>query len=65
MELLYDKNDEYREYSVSKYTIGSTFSKQKRLFLPYIRKYEKLTEEELIHIFQYCKRRKMDCFRFV
>ena len=58
MESLYDKNDEYREYSVNKYTIGSTFSKQKRLFLPYIRKYEKLTEEELIHILNIAKEEK-------
>ena len=58
MESLYDKNDEYREYSVSKYTIGSTFSKQKRLFLPYIRKYEKLKEEELIHILNIAKEEK-------
>ena len=48
MELLLDKNEEYKEYSVEKYTIGTTCSKRKNIFLPYVRDYGELNKEQLL-----------------
>ena len=43
MELQYDKNTKYKEYSTKQYGIAQTFSSKKGTFLPYIRDYRKLT----------------------
>ena len=55
MEIQYDKNDRYKEYSVDRYTIGQTFSIRRHIFLPYIRKYKELTDEQLLDLIETAK----------
>ena len=55
MELQYDKNIKYKEYSVKQYSIGQTFSVKKQIFLPYVRTYEGLTQEQLLNIIRLAK----------
>lgn len=55
MEIQYDKNDRYKEYSVDLYTIGQTFSIRRHIFLPYIRKYKELTDEQLLDLIETAK----------
>lgn len=55
MELQYDKNIKYKEYSVKQYSIGQTFSFKKQIFLPYVRTYEELTQEQLLNIIRLAK----------
>lgn len=55
MELLLDKNEEYKEYSVEKYTIGTTCSKRKNIFLPYVRDYGELNKEQLLFLINKAK----------
>lgn len=55
MELQYDKNTKYKEYSTKQYGIAQTFSSKKGTFLPYIRDYRKLTNEQLLHLIRTAK----------
>lgn len=55
MELPYDKNAKYKEYSAKQYSIAQTFSTKKRIFLPYVRDYKELTQEQLLCIIQIAK----------
>lgn len=55
MDILYDRNDEYEIYSSYKNSIGQTFSNKKNIFLPYVRKYNKLSEEQLLQLIEEAK----------
>ena len=55
MGLQCEKNTKYREYSVNQYKIGQVFSSKKQMFLPYIRTYKELTQEELLDLIKQAK----------